>query len=90
MLFKYLKNNTYIANSIINIDNYIIKNDYKKAFLIMILVLERFDNDGKIALIDYYSKKQNYYYNFVSHLDCAKSREMNKVYLELFLLIIIN
>ena len=34
-------NKIYISNSRINIDNYIINNEYKKAFLLLILVLER-------------------------------------------------
>lgn len=71
-------NKIYISNSRINIDNYIINNDYKKAFFLLILVLERLDNDEKVKFIDYYSKKLNNLHNSVSHLDierlnCKKS-----------------
>ena len=50
-------NKIYISNSRINIDNYIANNEYKKAFYLLILVLERLDNNEKIEFIDYYSKK---------------------------------
>ena len=41
----------------INIDNFIHKNNFWKAFLLLIMVLERLDNDEKVEFIDYYSKK---------------------------------
>lgn len=40
-----------------NIDNFIVKNDYRKAFSLLIMVLERLDNNEKVEFIDYYSKK---------------------------------
>ncbi len=47
----------YILGSRKNIDSYINKNEYRKAFGLLILVLERLD-DGtqKNDFIDYYSK----------------------------------
>ena len=46
----------YILGSIKNIDSFINKNEYRKAFGLLILVLERLDADQKNGLIDYYSK----------------------------------
>jgi len=48
----------YILGSIKNIDSFINNNDYKRAFGLLIAVLERLD-DGtqKNEVIDYYSKK---------------------------------
>jgi hypothetical protein len=46
----------YILGSIKNIDSFINKNEYRKAFGLLILVLERLDADQKHGLIDYYSK----------------------------------
>lgn len=46
----------YISGSIVNIDNYIRKNEYKKAFGLLILFLERLDGEEKAQVIDYYSK----------------------------------
>ena len=47
----------YIVESRRNIDNFINKREYRKAFGLLILVLERLD-DGKMTrdFIDYYSK----------------------------------
>jgi len=39
-----------------NIDNYINNNEYKKAFGLLILVLERLDDIEKKEIIEYYSK----------------------------------
>lgn len=50
-------NRIYIQTSKTNIDGYICKNYYKKAFALLIMVLERLDNDEKTEIIDYYSKK---------------------------------
>ena len=47
----------YISGSKQNIDNYIRKNEYRKAFGLLILVLERLDDNQKNEFIDYYSKK---------------------------------
>ena len=48
----------YILGSIKNIDMFISKNEYRRAFGLLIAVLERLD-DGiqKNEVIDYYSKK---------------------------------
>jgi len=45
----------YISCSKVNIDNYIHKNDYRKAFWLLILFLERLDGEKKTQVIDYYS-----------------------------------
>ena len=50
-------NKKYIHLSKTNIDDAIDKNDYKKAFFFLIMVLERLDNNVKVEFIDYYSKK---------------------------------
>ena len=46
----------YISGSKVNIDNYIRKNEYRKAFGLLILFLERLDGEEKMQVIDYYSK----------------------------------
>ena len=46
----------YILGSKQDIDNYIRKNEYRKAFGRLILVLERLDDNQKVEFIDYYSK----------------------------------
>jgi len=46
----------YILGTKLNIDNYIRKNEYKKAFGLLILFLERLDGEEKAQVIDYYSK----------------------------------
>jgi hypothetical protein len=46
----------YISASKLNIDNYIRKNEYRKAFGLLILFLERLDGEEKTQVIDYYSK----------------------------------
>ena len=46
----------YISGSKVNIDNYIRKNEYRKAFGLLILFLERLDGEEKVQVIDYYSK----------------------------------
>jgi hypothetical protein len=45
----------YISDSKVNIDNYIRKNEYRKAFGLLILFLERLDGEEKTHVIDYYS-----------------------------------
>ena len=48
----------YILGSIQNIDSFIDANEYRKAFGLLIAVLERLDDgDQKNEVIDYYSKK---------------------------------
>jgi hypothetical protein len=49
----------YISASILNIDNYIRKNEYRKAFGLLILFLERLDGTEKAKVIDYYSKNMH-------------------------------
>jgi len=46
----------YISGSKLNIDNFISRNEYRKAFGLMILFLERLDDKEKTEVIDYYSK----------------------------------
>jgi hypothetical protein len=46
----------YISASKLNIDNFIRKNEYRKAFGLLILFLERLDGKEKAEVIDYYSK----------------------------------
>ena len=47
----------YISGSKQNIDSFIKKNEYRKAFGLLILVLERLDDGAqKNEFIDYYSK----------------------------------
>lgn len=46
----------YISGSKLNIDNYIRKNEYRKAFGLLILFLERLDGKEKAGVIEYYSK----------------------------------
>ena len=47
----------YILDSRKNIDSFINKNEYRKAFGLLILVLERLDDGNqKNEFIDYYSK----------------------------------
>ena len=46
----------YISDSKLNIDNFIRKNEYKKAFMLLILFLERLDGKEKAEVIDYYTK----------------------------------
>jgi len=48
----------YISGSKKNIDSFINQNDYRKAFGLLIVVLERLDDGNqKNEFIDYYSKK---------------------------------
>lgn len=47
---------TYISDSRKNIDSYINKKEYRKAFVLLILALEKIDNLQKNEFIDYYSK----------------------------------
>ena len=56
MLKKSEDTEKYISGSKVNIDNYIRKNEYRKAFGLLILFLERLDGKEKAEVIDYYSK----------------------------------
>ena len=46
----------YISGSKLNIDNFIRKHEYRKAFGLFILFLERLDGKEKAEVLDYYSK----------------------------------
>ena len=46
----------YISCSKLNIDNFIRKQEYRKALGLLILFLERLDGKEKAEVIDYYSK----------------------------------
>lgn len=54
-----LQNNMqlYLENSKSNIDSYIQKQNYKKAFFLLVLLLERLNEDEKNEIIDYYMHK---------------------------------
>jgi hypothetical protein len=52
---SYTDNIKYMNESKKNIDAYINKNDYRKAFGLLLLVLGRLDNNQKKEFIDYYS-----------------------------------
>ena len=50
----------YISASKLNINNFIRKKDYRKAFGLLILFLERLDGKEKMEVVDYYSKNMIY------------------------------
>ena len=50
----------YISSSKLNINNFIRKKDYRKAFGLLILFLERLDGKEKMEVVDYYSKNMIY------------------------------
>ncbi len=50
------KDEEYISASKMNIDNFIHERDYRKAFALLILVLEKLNDKQKVELVDYYSK----------------------------------
>jgi len=64
-------NKVYIQLSKTNIDSYINKFDYRNAFTLLILVLERLNDSDKVDFIDHYSKKLNelFFYGCDSHLE---------------------
>lgn len=49
-------NNCFINSSRKNIDDYIDKQEFRKAFGLLITVLERLEEKNRAQLIDYYSK----------------------------------
>lgn len=49
----------YIQDSKKKIDEYIYTNEHKKAFVMLLIVLEKLENNEKLELIDYYTKKLN-------------------------------
>ena len=61
MLKKSEDTEKYISGSKVNIDNYIRKNEYRKAFGLLILFLERLDGEEKTQVIDYYSKNMQHF-----------------------------
>jgi hypothetical protein len=46
----------YVLESKKNIDNYLNKNDYKRGFGLLILVLGKLDDNQKKDMINYYNK----------------------------------
>ena len=50
-------NDMFIKTSIKNIDNFIEKNQYKNAFNLLILFLERLNNEDTKTVISYYDGK---------------------------------
>jgi hypothetical protein len=62
-------NKKYIKMAKAYIDAYIRKNEYRKAFSMVIMVLERLDTDEKSELVDYYSKTLISSVGNVSHFD---------------------
>jgi hypothetical protein len=68
-------NKKYIQLSKTNIDNAIHKNNYKNAFFLFIMVLERLDNNDKVEFVNYYSKKLNYlasWFDPIEDIRCYK------------------
>lgn len=61
-------NKLYIQNSKISIDNFILKNDYRNAYTMLILVLKRLDHNQRVEIIDYYSKNMYDLILGISHL----------------------
>jgi hypothetical protein len=51
-----LEEDIYISGSKLNIDNFMRKNEYRKAFGLLILFLERLNDTEKTEIVDYYSK----------------------------------
>jgi hypothetical protein len=49
------ENLKYIIGSRKNINNFLLQKEYRKAFGLLILVLERLDDNEKKEFIDYYS-----------------------------------
>ena len=56
----------YISGSKLNIVKFIRNNEYRKAFRLLILFLERLDGKEKAEVIDYYSKNMIDLGNFPS------------------------
>ena len=62
-------NKIYIQMSKTSIDTFINNNDYQKAFVLLVMVLEKLDNDEKVEFIDYYSKNLYKSIRGISHVD---------------------
>ena len=50
-------NRTYIETSKTNINHFIRGVEYRKSFMLLLMVLERLDKNEKLELIDYYIEK---------------------------------
>jgi hypothetical protein len=57
-MFKQFEKNDelFFLDSKKNIDNYLLKKDYKRAFGLLIIVLEKLGDNQKKELINYYSE----------------------------------
>ena len=62
----------YILDSKKNIDNYIRKNEYRKAFGLLILFLERLDGEERAEIINYYSKNMQQLGIFNNNFSCRR------------------
>ena len=60
-------NEKYISISKQNIDKLLTTYEYKKAFCLLILFLERLDDKEKVDVIDYYSKNMKQFGIFDNH-----------------------
>ena len=60
----------YILNSKRNIDKLLTTYEYRKAFGLLILVLERLDGKEKVDFIDYYSKNMQQLGIFNNNFQC--------------------
>jgi len=51
----------YISSSKLNIDNFLRNNEYKKAFALLIVLLERLVDEDKTKVVNYYSKSMQWW-----------------------------
>ena len=63
-------NEKYISISKQNIDKLLTTYEYRKAFWLLILFLERLDGEDKTQVIDYYSKNMQQFDIFDNHFQC--------------------
>ena len=63
-------NEKYISISKQNIDKLLTTYEYRKAFWLLILFLERLDDKEKVDVIDYYSKNMKQFGIFDNHFQC--------------------
>lgn len=66
---ELIDNNIYIQISKSNIDNALYNDDYIQACALLIMVLERLNNDEKVEFIDDYSTRLVKILRGISHLD---------------------